>query len=103
MAASTATRSSVKTADDKADPAKASEAMKTLIETDHAIAIVGQYAGRDVVGVAARSPTLRPCLSSAAAATASNFNGDQNYFCVTTTAILDGLYATGEESPRTTA
>ncbi len=32
----------VKTADDKGDPAKASEAIKTLIENDHAIAIVGQ-------------------------------------------------------------
>src|SRR5262245_58016315 len=34
----------VKTADDKADPAKASEAMKSLIDAG-AIAIVGQYAG----------------------------------------------------------
>src|SRR6266511_331746 len=34
----------VKTADDKADPAKASEAMKSLLDAG-AIAIVGQYAG----------------------------------------------------------
>ena len=45
----------VKTADDKGDPAKASEAIKTLIETDHAIAIVGQYAG-----VARPSARCRP-------------------------------------------
>jgi branched-chain amino acid transport system substrate-binding protein len=82
----------VKTADDKADPAKASEAIKTLIETDHAIAIVGQYAGGtasvwEPIAKAAGVPIIGGGCYSV------DFNTDQNVFCVTTTAILDGLYA----------
>jgi branched-chain amino acid transport system substrate-binding protein len=82
----------VKTADDKADPAKASEAIKTLIEDDHAIAIVGHYAGGtstvwQPIADAAGVPVIGGgCYSI-------DQIGDQNYYCVTTTAILDGLYA----------
>lgn len=83
---------SVKTADDKADPAKASEAIKTLIEDDHAIAIVGQYAGGTAsvwqpIADAAGVPIIGGgCYDSTQ-------NADQNFYCVTTTAILDGLLA----------
>src|SRR6185312_1863995 len=83
---------SVKTADDKADPAKASEAIKTLTEDDHAIAIVGQYAG----GTAS---VWQPIADSAGVPIIgggcydSTQNADQNFYCVTTTAILDGLLA----------
>ena len=82
----------VKTADDKADPAKASEAIKTLIEDDHAIAIVGQYAGGTAsvwqpIADAAGVPIIGGgCYDSTQ-------NADQNFYCVTTTAILDGLLA----------
>ena len=83
---------SVKTADDKADPAKASEAIKTLIEDDHAIAIVGEYAGGTAsmwqpIADAAGVPIIGGgCYDSTQ-------NTDQNFYCVTTTAILDGLLA----------
>ncbi len=80
----------VKTADEGSDPAKASAAMKTLIETDHAIAIVGPYAGATTavwlpIASAAGVPVINGACYS------SNFNSDQNAFCVTTTAILAGL------------
>ncbi len=81
----------VKTADDKADPAKASEAMKSLIDAG-AIAIVGQYAGGTSsvwlpIADAAKVPVIGGgCYSL-------EFNADQNFYCVTTTAIIDGLYA----------
>jgi len=82
----------VKTADDKADPAKASEAIKTLIETDHAIAIVGMYAGgtESVWAPIARAAGVPIIGGGCYDATE---NADPNFFCVTTTAILDGLYA----------
>ena len=82
----------MKTADDKADPAKASEAIKKLIEDDHVIAIVGQYAG----GTAS---VWQPIADSAGVPIIgggcydSTQNADQNFYCVTTTAILDGLLA----------
>jgi branched-chain amino acid transport system substrate-binding protein len=81
----------VKTADDKADPAKASEAMKSLIDAG-AIAIVGQYAGGTAsvwlpIADEAKVPVIGGgCYDI-------SMNADQNFYCVTTTAILDGLYA----------
>ena len=81
----------VKTADDKADPAKASEAMKSLIERG-AIAIVGQYAGgTSSVWLPIADEAKVPVIGGGCYSL--EFNADQNYFCVTTTAILDGLYA----------
>ncbi len=82
----------VKTADDKGDPAKASEAIKTLIENDHAIAIVGQYAGgTSSVWVPIADEAQVPVIGGGCYDVA--LNGDQNFYCVTTTAVLDGLYA----------
>jgi branched-chain amino acid transport system substrate-binding protein len=82
----------VKTADDKADPAKASAAIKTLIEDDHAIAIVGQYAGgTSSVWLPIADAAKVPVIGGGCYGT--DLIGDQNFFCVTTTAILDGLYA----------
>jgi branched-chain amino acid transport system substrate-binding protein len=81
----------VKTADDKNDPAKASEAIKSLIDAG-AIAIVGQYAGGTAsvwlpIAGEAKVPVIGGgCYDI-------SMNADQNFYCVTTTAILDGLYA----------
>jgi branched-chain amino acid transport system substrate-binding protein len=81
----------VKTADDKADPAKASEAIKSLIDAG-AIAIVGQYAGGTAsvwlpIAAEAKVPVIGGgCYDQ-------SMGGDQNFFCVTTTAVLDGLLA----------
>jgi branched-chain amino acid transport system substrate-binding protein len=81
----------VKTADDKADPAKASEAMKSLIDAG-AIAIVGQYAGgTSTVWLPIADDAKVPVVGGGCYDVA--MIGDQNYYCVTTTAILDGLYA----------
>jgi branched-chain amino acid transport system substrate-binding protein len=81
----------VKTADDKADPAKASEAIKTLINGG-AIAIVGQYAGgTSSVWLPIADDAKVPVIGGGCYGV--DQVGDQNFFCVTTTAILDGLYA----------
>jgi len=81
----------VKTADDKADPAKASEAMKSLIDAG-AVAIVGQYAGgTSSVWLPIADDAKVPVIGGGCYDIA--MNGDQNFYCVTTTAILDGLYA----------
>ncbi len=81
----------VKTADDKADPAKASEAMKSLIDAG-AIAIVGQYAGgTGSVWLPIADDAKVPVIGGGCYDVA--LNGDQNFYCVTTTAVLDGLYA----------
>ena len=81
----------VKTADDQGDPAKASAAMKSLIDAG-AVAIVGEYAQ-------ATESTWLPIADAAKVPVigggcyAVDFNTDQNFYCVTTTAILDGLNA----------
>jgi branched-chain amino acid transport system substrate-binding protein len=81
----------VKTADDKADPAKASEAIKTLINGG-AIAIVGQYAGgTSSVWLPIADDAKVPVIGGGCYGV--DQVGDQNFFCVTTTAILDGLDA----------
>ncbi len=81
----------VKTADDKADPAKASEAMKSLIDAG-AIAIVGQYAGGTAsVWLPIADDAKVPVIGGGCYDI--SMNGDQNFYCVTTTAIIDGLYA----------
>jgi branched-chain amino acid transport system substrate-binding protein len=81
----------VKTADDKADPAKASEAIKSLIDAG-AIAIVGQYAfGTASVWLPIASEAKVPVIGGGCYDISGN--ADQNFYCVTTTAILDGLYA----------
>ncbi|MDQ1432694.1 MAG: branched-chain amino acid transport system substrate-binding protein [Actinomycetota bacterium] len=81
----------VKTADDKADPAKASEAIKTLLDAG-AIAIVGQYAGgTSSVWLPIADDAKVPVIGGGCYGV--DQVGDQNFFCVTTTAILDGLYA----------
>src|SRR5262249_58897144 len=89
---------SVKTADDKGDPAKASEAIKTLIEDDHAIAIVGQYAG----GTAS---VWQPIADSAGVPIIgggcyrSPQNADQKLYCVTTPPNLGRLPAQAKFLP----
>ena len=81
----------VKTQDEGSDPAKASAAIKTLIDTDHAIAIVGPFAGAtSTVWLPIADAAGVPVISGACYSL--NFNSDQNFYCVTTTAILDGLY-----------
>lgn len=81
----------VKTADDKADPAKSSEAMKGLIDAG-AIAIVGQYAGgTSSVWLPIADEAKVPVIGGGCYSL--EFNADQNFYCVTTTAIVDGLYA----------
>ena len=81
----------VKTADDKADPAKASEAMKSLLDAG-AIAIVGQFAGgTSSVWLPIADDAKVPVIGGGCYGT--DEIGDQNFYCVTTTAILDGLFA----------
>jgi branched-chain amino acid transport system substrate-binding protein len=82
----------VKTKDDANDPAKASAAMKELIEDDGVIAIVGP-AGTSTtatwspIAKAAGVPVIGGGCYSA------EENGNENFFCGTTTAILAGLKA----------
>jgi branched-chain amino acid transport system substrate-binding protein len=81
----------VKTADDKADPAKASEAIKSLIDAG-AVAIVGQYAGgTDSVWLPIAHDAQVPVIGGGCYD--PSLNGDHNFYCVTTTAVLEGLYA----------
>jgi len=81
----------IKTADDGGDPAKASAAVKNLIDGG-VVAIVGQTATNTFdtwapIAKAAGVPIIGGgCYSISG-------NADQNFFCVTTTAILDGLKA----------
>jgi len=81
----------VKTADDGNDPAKASAGVKNLIDAG-AVAIVGQTATGSFdtwapIAKAAGVPVIGGGCYSVSG------NSDQNFFCVTTTAILDGLKA----------
>lgn len=81
----------MKTADDQGDPAKASAAMKSLLDAG-AVAIVGQYAGGTAsVWLPIADDAKVPVVGGGCYAV--EFNADQNFFCVTTTAILDGLFA----------
>ncbi len=82
----------IKTEDDKGDPAQASAAMKTLINDDHVVAIVGPYAGatESVWGPIADAAGV-PVIGGGCYSVM--YNTDPNFFCGTTTAIIDGLQA----------
>jgi len=77
--------------DDGTDPAKASAGVKTLI-ADNVVAIVGSSGG-------ATQTVWEPIADQAGIPVigggcyGASFNTDENFFCVTTTAILDGLKA----------
>ena len=80
-----------KIVDDGSDPAKASSMIKGLID-DGVVAIVGsggnstEAVWRPIAGDAGVPVIGGGCYSTAG-------NTDENFFCVTTTAILDGLKA----------
>ena len=80
-----------KIVDDGTDPAKASSIMKSLIDSG-VVAIVGsggnptEAVWRPIADAAGVPIVGGPCYTNDA-------NGDENYFCVTTNAILDGLKA----------
>ncbi len=81
----------VEVIDDKNDPATASSGVKKLID-DGAVAIVGYSA-------IATYPVWAPIAAEAGLPVIGggcyniSGNGDENYFCVTTTAVGDGLKA----------
>jgi branched-chain amino acid transport system substrate-binding protein len=77
--------------DDASDPAKASANVKELI-SDGAVAIVGESTTATLdqwAPVAAQAGV--PVIGGGCYSIASN--NDENFFCVTTTAVLDGLKA----------
>ena len=82
----------VKTEDDGNDPAKASAAMKKLIEEDNVVAIVGP---NGTSTIATWSPIAKdagvPVIGGGCYSQSENDN--ENFFCGTTTAILAGLKA----------
>jgi branched-chain amino acid transport system substrate-binding protein len=81
----------VQTVDDGADPAKASSGMKQLIDKG-VVAIVGHAAtATESVWQPIASNAGVPVIGGGCYSIAGNSN--QNFFCVTTTAILDGLKA----------
>jgi ABC-type branched-subunit amino acid transport system substrate-binding protein len=81
----------VKTEDDGGDPAKASEAMKRLLDAG-VVAIVGENAtSTESVWAPLATAARVPILGGGAYST--SWTGDPMYFPVTTTAILDGLQA----------
>jgi len=81
----------VKSEDDGTDPAKASEAMKKLLNAG-AVAIVGENAtATESVWAPLATAAGVPILGGGAYST--NWTANPLYFPVTTTAILDGLQA----------
>jgi branched-chain amino acid transport system substrate-binding protein len=81
----------VKSEDDGNDPAKASEAMKKLLDAG-VVAIVGENAtGQESVWAPLATAAGVPIIGGGAYST--NWTSNPMYFPVTTTAILDGLQA----------
>jgi branched-chain amino acid transport system substrate-binding protein len=81
----------VKTLDDGNDPAKASSLTKDLIDAG-VIAIVGEATNSNVVQVLKTATDAGvPLIGGGCYST--DAIGSENFFCVTTTAILDGLRA----------
>src|SRR5689334_13477043 len=81
----------VKSEDDGNDPAKASEAMKKLLNAG-VVAIVGENAtGQESVWAPLATAAGVPIIGGGAYST--NWTANPLYFPVTTTAILDGLQA----------